>query len=62
MSGGRVNYQKAAENVLTDFRDGNIGRITLETPMQWEMWLKSARKHEVELKAARAAKKLGYKN
>lgn len=62
LSGGRVNYQKAAENVLTDFRDGNIGRITLETPMQWEMWLKSARKHEAELKAARAAKKLGYKN
>ena len=36
MGGGRPNYQKAAELVLTDFRDGHIGRITLETPQQWE--------------------------
>ena len=57
LSGGRINYQKAAENVLTDFRDGHIGRITLETPNQWEAWLKTARQKEAELKAARAAKK-----
>lgn len=57
LSGGRVNYQKAAENVLTDFRDGQIGRITLETPAQWETWLKKARQHEAELKAAREARK-----
>ena len=58
MSGGRVNYQKAAENILTDFREGSIGRITLETPKQWETWLKEARKREAELKAKREAKKL----
>ena len=29
---------KAAENILTDFREGKIGRITLETPNQWETW------------------------
>lgn len=57
LGGGRVNYQKAAENVLTDFREGTIGRITLETPNQWEAWLKVARKREAELKAAREAKK-----
>lgn len=57
LAGGRVNYQKAAENVLTDFREGAIGRITLETPKQWETWLKAARQHEAELKAAREAKK-----
>ena len=57
LGGGRVNYQKAAENVLTDFREGVIGRITLETPRQWEEWLKAARKKEAELKAAREAKK-----
>ena len=57
LGGGRVNYQKAAENVLTDFREGAIGRITLETPRQWEEWLKAARKKEAELKAERAAKK-----
>ena len=57
LGGGRVNYQKAAENVLTDFREGAIGRITLETPRQWEEWLKAGRKKEAELKAAREAKK-----
>ena len=57
LGGGRVNYQKAAENVLTDFREGAIGRITLETPRQWEEWLKAARKKEAEWKAEREAKK-----
>lgn len=57
LSGGRTNYQKAAENTLTDFREGKIGRITLETPHQWESWLKQAKKKEAELKAAREARK-----
>ncbi|SAY50288.1 ribosome biogenesis GTPase YlqF [Neisseria weaveri] len=57
LSGGRINYQKAAENTLTDFRDGHIGRITLETPNQWEAWLKTAKQKEAELKAAREARK-----
>ena len=57
LGGGRVNYQKAAENVLTDFREGAIGRITLETPRQWEEWLKAARKKEAERKAEREARK-----
>ena len=57
LSGGRVNYQKAAENILTDFREGKIGRITLETPNQWEAWLKKARQKEAELKAIREARK-----
>ena len=57
LSGGRVNYQKAAENILTDFREGKIGRITLETPNQWETWLRKARQKEAELKAIREARK-----
>ena len=57
LSGGRVNYQKVAENILTDFREGKIGRITLETPNQWETWLKKARQKEAELKAFREARK-----
>ena len=56
LSGGRINYQKAAENILTDFREGKIGRITLETPNQWETWLKKARQKEAELKAIREAR------
>lgn len=57
LSGGRVNYQKCAENILTDFREGVIGRISLETPNQWAQWLKVARQKEAQLKAERAAKK-----
>lgn len=57
LGGGRINYQKCAENILTDFREGVIGRITLETPNQWEQWLKVARQKEAALKAERAAKK-----
>lgn len=58
LGGGRINYQKAAENILTDFREGLIGKITLETPNQWETWLKEAHKREAALKAQREAKKI----
>ena len=54
LGGGRINYQKAAENTLTDFRDGQIGRITLETPEQWKAWLAAAREEEARLQAKRA--------
>ena len=54
LGGGRINYQKAAENTLTDFRDGQIGRITLETPEQWQAWLVAAREEEARLQAKRA--------
>ena len=54
LGGGRINYQKAAENTLTDFRDGQIGRITLETPEQWQAWLAAAREEEARLQAKRA--------
>ena len=38
VSGGQVNLQKAAEAVINDFRSGAWGRITLETPEQYEQW------------------------
>ena len=57
LPGGRINHQKAAENVLTDFRDCQIGRITLETPHQWAAWLKTAHHREAAIRAERAAKK-----
>ena len=61
LSGGRIDYQKAAERVLTDFRDGYIGRITLETPNQWAIWLKKGQQHEAQLKAERLARKEAHK-
>ncbi len=56
MSGGRANLQKAAEIVLNDFRSGTIGRMTLETPKQFEDWLSAAQAAEAELKRQRAEK------
>lgn len=56
LGGGRVNIQKAAEIVLTDFRGGQIGRITLETPEEWERWLAHARTVEAQRQAERAAR------
>ena len=38
LGGGRVNLQKAAEIVITDFRTAILGRITLETPDEFEAW------------------------
>lgn len=38
MSGGRINMQKAAELLITDFRTQMLGRITVETPAEFEQW------------------------
>lgn len=35
----QVNWQKAAELVIDDFRSGALGRITLETPSEFAQWL-----------------------
>ena len=43
ISGGRVNMQKAAEIILNDFRSAVMGRITLETPSEFEQWAAAAR-------------------
>lgn len=38
MGGGRINMQKAAELLITDFRTQMLGRITVETPAEFEQW------------------------
>lgn len=60
-SGNVINYQKVAEIILTEFRAGQIGRITLETPEQWKVWHKAAIENEAKLQAVRAAR-LAEKN
>lgn len=57
LPGGRVNVQKAAEIVLTDFRAGTIGRITLERPDEWKAWEKEARLLALQREAERATLK-----
>jgi ribosome biogenesis GTPase A len=57
MSGGRVNMQKAAEIVLNDFRSAVMGRITLETPEEFEQWRAVAQAAEAERQQKKAARK-----
>jgi len=57
MAGGRLDWQKAAEIVLTDFRGAAIGRITLETPPEYEQWLAAGRAKDAEREARRKAQR-----
>ncbi|OYT87765.1 MAG: ribosome biogenesis GTPase YlqF [Burkholderiales bacterium PBB6] len=58
-SGGRINMQKAAELVITDFRTGHLGRITLETPDEFLAWRAAGEVIEAErqIKKAQRGKK-----
>lgn len=58
LPGGRLNVQKAAECLLTDFRSGALGRITLETPKEFAVWLAAGKRVEAELQAERRQKQL----
>ncbi len=55
--GGRVNLQKTAEIVLTDFRSAILGRITLEVPAEFEAWSAVAAVQEAERAARKEARK-----
>lgn len=55
--GGHVDWQKAAERVITDLRTGALGRITLELPDEFAEWQALA----VEADEARDAKKVARK-
>ena len=53
LAGGRVNMQKAAEIAINDFRTGNWGRITLETPEQFAQWWAAGQALDAERHAKR---------
>jgi ribosome biogenesis GTPase A len=57
MSGGRTDLQKAAEIALTDFRSGAWGRITLETPQEFEAWWAEGQARDAERAVRKAARK-----
>jgi ribosome biogenesis GTPase A len=57
MTGGRVNLQKAAEIVINDFRSAVMGRMTLETPEEFEAWAEAARLAEEERQRLKAERK-----
>lgn len=54
-SGGRVNLQKAAELLMNDFRTGALGRITLETPEEFQAWTETAEAAEAAHQARKQA-------
>lgn len=53
---GRVNLQKAAEIAMHEFRSGNLGRITLETPEEFAQWLAAGQLLDAERKAKKEAR------
>jgi ribosome biogenesis GTPase A len=53
---GRVNLQKAAEVVMHEFRSGNMGRITLETPQEFAQWLAAGQLLDAERRAKKEAR------
>jgi ribosome biogenesis GTPase A len=55
-SGGRVNLQKAAEIVISDFRTTTLGRITLETPEEFAQWLAEGQRLDAERALKKAAR------
>ncbi len=58
-SGGRINLQKAAEVVVYDFRAGNLGRVTLETPAEFAAWLAAGELADAQRQAAKKKKRAG---
>jgi ribosome biogenesis GTPase A len=52
--GGAVQMHKAAEALLMDFRGGQLGRITLETPDEMAAWRRAAAEEDAR-KAEQAA-------
>ena len=48
LSKGRINLQKAAEIVIYEFRQSTLGRVTLETPNEFQLWMEAGQKLDAE--------------
>ncbi|HEV6964039.1 MULTISPECIES: ribosome biogenesis GTPase YlqF [Roseateles] len=59
--GGGVQMHKAAEALLADFRQGLLGRITLETPEEMTAWRQAAAEEEAREAAEREAERAADK-
>ena len=59
--GGAVQMHKAAEALLVDYRQGLLGRITLETPAEMAAWRRAAAEDEARKAAAHEAEKAADK-
>lgn len=47
-AGGQINVNKAAEVVIHDFRSAALGRLSLETPDQFDQWFAEGKKLDAE--------------
>ena len=56
LGGGKVNLQKTAEIVMTDFRAAILGRITLETPEEFEAWCAAGAAQDLARQAQKDAR------
>ncbi len=68
-TGGVLNRQKIAETIISDFRSGALGLITLETPTEYQEWLAVGHEREIERQckkdeaaAAKAKKRSGVRH
>ncbi|MFT7224386.1 MAG: ribosome biogenesis GTPase A [Cellvibrionaceae bacterium] len=61
-AGGSVNLHKAAEILIHDFRSGNLGALSLETPEHIEKELIEVRENQRRKKEAQRQRKLRGKN
>lgn len=61
-AGKRVDLLKASRVLIQDFRDGSLGRITLETPQMMEQELKEADEFQRQRAAKKEARKQRYKS
>ena len=59
--GKQVNMQKAAEIAIYDFRAAVMGRITLETPLEFTQWLLEGQKLDAERQVKKDAIELDRK-
>ena len=56
LGGGRVNLQKTAEIVMTDFRSAILGRVTLEVPDEFEAWCAAGLAQDAQRQAKKDAR------
>ena len=61
-SGGKVDLDRVSRILLTEFREGLIGRITLETPEMMESELVEVERVRIEKAEKKARRKARWKN
>ncbi|MDE2402382.1 MAG: ribosome biogenesis GTPase YlqF [Burkholderiales bacterium] len=56
LSGGRIHLQKVGEIVMHEFRHTGLGRITLESPEEFQAWCAAAEASDAEREQAKQAR------